>query len=323
MVGGDMQIGSKVLSFARSQFASIFGKDLWCIGRKRVKNFCAINPEKRNATGIGCEKWEVILKRGLIFLLLFSFVLPQCSFAFSWQDLWFTKNQQAAKLYSKGEMKRAANQFSNSLWSGIANYRSGQYKKAIKAFSKKDTPLANYNRGNAFVHAGDYQKAIAAYDRALKQDPNLKDARYNKKLLEKLLKQQPQKSKNSSNQSNSKQKDKGDSKEQSSANSSSNSSDKNREEQNSQNQTNQTNQANNANSQSSQQQSSEQSKDQNQSQPQQKQQQQQGQQQQQEQQQALKQWLQQIPDNPGGLLREKFLRDHWRLQMKGQTHANE
>ena len=35
-----------------------------------------------------------------------------------------------------------------------------------------------------------------------------------------------------------------------------------------------------------------------------------------EQQQAKEQWLRLIPDDPGGLLREKFLRDYLRMQRR-------
>ena len=35
-----------------------------------------------------------------------------------------------------------------------------------------------------------------------------------------------------------------------------------------------------------------------------------------EKQQAIKQWLQQIPDDPSGLLRAKFRRDHRRYQQE-------
>jgi len=293
-----------------------------------------------------------------LFSLLVTILLPQCSFAFSWQDFWFTKNQQAAKLYSRGEIKKAATQFSNPLWKGVANYHSGQYKKAIDDFSKEDTSLSNYNRGNALTHTANYQQAIAAYNRALKKDPDFKDALYNKKLLEKFLKQQPKKSKQSSKQSkqnNSHTKEKNNQQQKSAARSFTKPSkrpsnspstrpsigrddnrNKNRNNQSRQNQTNQADQNNQTEPPSSQHQTSQQKKDhtQPQSQQQQKSNNQQEkdnpqnsvshsqQQKEQQQQQALKQWLQQIPDNPGGLLREKFLRDHWHLQMKGRTHEN-
>ena len=37
-----------------------------------------------------------------------------------------------------------------------------------------------------------------------------------------------------------------------------------------------------------------------------------------EQQLALEQWLRQIPDDPGGLLRRKFMIEHWMKQQQGQ-----
>ena len=38
--------------------------------------------------------------------------------------------------------------------------------------------------------------------------------------------------------------------------------------------------------------------------------------------QAMEQWLERIPDDPGGLLREKFRREHQRLQGQQQTGGN-
>jgi len=277
---------------------------------------------------------QINLKAPVAIFFLFgalSLLLPQCSFAFSWQDLWLTKNQQAAKLYSKGELKKAATQFSNSLWKGVADYHSGQYKQAIQDFSKENTPLANYNRGNALVHTGNYQQAIAAYDQALKKNPNFKDALYNKKLLEKLLQQPPKKSKQSSNKhpdQHEKQGQHGKNNQQKQKQKESNQQQKNsaHASNSSQSHPNQTNQANqNSQTEST---SPQQKKNQAQTQQQSPEQQQQAQQSQrknqqekQQQQQALKQWLQQIPDDPGGLLREKFLRDHWRLQMPLQDEG--
>lgn len=297
--------------------------------------------------------------------LLFSvlFIVPNSCFALnwpSWKSLWFTPNQQGAQLLSRGEGRKAANQFANPLWKGVANYRSGQYQKAVDDFSNKTSPLANYNRGNALAYLGKYQQAIAAYTKTLQQDPNFEDARYNKNLLEKILKQKPKKQSNSSKQNEQQKNSQKNNNQSKSSNQSKKSSKANQSNQNKNNQpdnkNNNRNKNKNDNNQSKpqtpQQQSQQQSSQQNKLKPpsqqknkQQDQPQDKNQDQQQSpmnqtpkkskqlqsqsqhrssnntkknkiQQQALKQWLQQIPDNPGGLLKQKFLRDHWRLQMR-------
>ncbi len=49
-----------------------------------------------------------------------------------------------------------------------------------------------YNQGNALAKSGDLQAAMQAYQQALELDPDNDDARYNKKLVEEALKQQQQ-----------------------------------------------------------------------------------------------------------------------------------
>ena len=41
-----------------------------------------------------------------------------------------------------------------------------------------------YNEGNSLAHSGQLEAAIEAYNRALKIEPTLEDATFNKKLLE-------------------------------------------------------------------------------------------------------------------------------------------
>ena len=52
------------------------------------------------------------------------------------------------------------------------------------------TPIALYNKGNALAKAGEYQRAIAAYDESLALEPNAEDTHFNRDLVEQLLQQQ-------------------------------------------------------------------------------------------------------------------------------------
>ncbi len=139
-------------------------------------------------------------------LLAFSFVMlgqlinPPAAMAFSWDDLWQRPDQQAAVAFSKKDYKRAENLAPDKMMQGSAQYRSGQYQQAVKSFSQKDDAQSAYNMGNALAHTGDYKKAIAAYDKALKQQPDMQDAIANRKLIAALLKQQQQKEKQKNKQ---------------------------------------------------------------------------------------------------------------------------
>lgn len=109
-----------------------------------------------------------------------------------WQDLWKTPYQQGSAALKRGDAKQAAQLFKNPAWRATAQYRSKDYAAAAKAFARMDTSNGKYNLGNALAHQGHYKAAIGAYDKALAMNPKNADAAYNKKLLEKLLKQRQQ-----------------------------------------------------------------------------------------------------------------------------------
>jgi len=151
-------------------------------------------------------------RRGLLFSLLLIPLLgfsPTPTYAFGLDDIWLTKNQQAQQQLKSGDAKRAAAQFESPDWKAAAQYRAGDYPGAAESYSKIDTADGHYNRGNALAKSGKLEDAIKAYDEALKRNPDLEDAKKNRALSEKLLKQQQeqQKEKNKDDQDK-KEKDK-------------------------------------------------------------------------------------------------------------------
>ena len=142
-----------------------------------------------------------LFRRGLLFswslLLLFGISsLPNSAQAFGWDDLWLRTDQQAEKLFQEGAEKEAAQLFENPEWKGTAAYRTGDYEKAIKEFSRKDGPLANFNRGNSLAFAGRLEEALAAYEKVLAENPKHEDALFNHDLVEKILQEQQKKQQN-------------------------------------------------------------------------------------------------------------------------------
>ena len=142
-----------------------------------------------------------LFRRGLLFswslLVLFGISsLPNSAQAFGWDDLWLRTDQQAEKLFQEGAEKDAAQLFENPEWKGTAAYRTGDYEKAIKEFSRKDGPLANFNRGNSLVFAGRLEEALAAYEKVLAENPKHEDAQFNHDLIEKILQEQQKKQQN-------------------------------------------------------------------------------------------------------------------------------
>jgi len=153
-------------------------------------------------------------KRGFILMLLCLPLLiaaPTPVYAMGFEDMWQTKNQQAAQALQKGDAKMAAQEFESPEWKAAAQYRAGDYAAAAESYANGDSATAHYNRGNALAKAGKLEDAIKAYDEALKRDKNLEDAKKNRALVEKILKQKNQE-KNQNQQDKKDQNDKSDKK---------------------------------------------------------------------------------------------------------------
>ncbi len=133
-------------------------------------------------------------RRGWILLVLLV-VIPDNSYAMSWDDLWQTKDQQAAAAFKNGDIKNAAGTFENPLWKASAEYKNGNYQGALDGFKQDTSAHGLYNKGNALAKSGLLDEAIKAYDEALKKQPDLADAEFNKSLVKKLLDQQKQQDK--------------------------------------------------------------------------------------------------------------------------------
>lgn len=77
------------------------------------------------------------------------------------------------------------------LMQGVEAYRRGDFAAAANAFGHADSADAHYNRGNALAKAKQYPQAIQAYDEALRREPGMADALANKRAVEAAMKRQP------------------------------------------------------------------------------------------------------------------------------------
>ncbi len=84
---------------------------------------------------------------------------------------------------------------------GVQAYRKGDFAAAQKAFESVPTDEGLYNLGNALARQGQYDEAIAAYDRALKQHPKQADAIANRAAVDAARKRQQQNDKDGKGQS--------------------------------------------------------------------------------------------------------------------------
>ena len=124
-------------------------------------------------------------RKGWLLGLLILISPIEQSYADVWQDLWATKDQQAAALLNQGDAKTAAQLFEDPQWQAIAQHRAGEFDKAAEGFNEQ-TAASLYNKGTALARAGKIPEAIASYTEALKLNPKMEDAKFNKALLESL-----------------------------------------------------------------------------------------------------------------------------------------
>jgi Ca-activated chloride channel family protein len=253
-------------------------------------------------------------RRGLLLWALLVLVpLPKNSYALGWQDLWQTPDQQAQQAFNQKHYGQAAEKFENPRWKAAAYYQAKDYAHAAQASKNPQTADDYYNQGNALAQSGELEKALAAYQQALKLNPKEADTLYNKKVVEEVLKKQQQQKdqqKQQDKQEQDKQKQqKSDSPQKPSQqnqskadNTAQNPADA--QQQAAKNQKNEKNQNDSAEkqAQTAQQTQAQHAKEQAQAQAQA----QQIQAQQDEKKQANAQWLNRIPDDPAGLLRRKF-----------------
>ena len=107
-----------------------------------------------------------------------------------WQ-LWLTPDQRARLLLERGDAAGAAALFTDPVWRGVALYRAGDYEGAAAAFAMRDSPEAQYDRGNAFMmRPQGWNDAIPAYDRALSLRPDFPEARDNRAIAEAFRRRQ-------------------------------------------------------------------------------------------------------------------------------------
>jgi len=132
-------------------------------------------------------------RRGAFAIIALSCLplVPRPAQALDWDQLWQREDQRAPELIRQ-DPARAAELLKDPMWRGTALYRSEAYEQAAKAFAEARGADADYNRGNALALAGKLQEALKAYDRALEQSPDMADAAANRQLVEKLLRKQQQ-----------------------------------------------------------------------------------------------------------------------------------
>jgi Ca-activated chloride channel family protein len=106
----------------------------------------------------------------------------QASRAGDFAALWMTPDQRARLAYENLEFREAYERFEDPTWKGIAAYDAGLYEESATAFGRLPPAEGFFNRGNAFMKARDYGKAIVAYQQAVSEAPEWIEAQENLEL---------------------------------------------------------------------------------------------------------------------------------------------
>jgi len=253
----------------------------------------------------------LVFRRGVLFTLpLLLIPFSPGADAFGWEELWQNQNQRGSLQFEQGAHEQAAELFKNPGWKASSYYRAGDYDEALQYWAEQANESAYYNQGNALAKLDRLDEAVKAYEKALEINPQHQDASYNKKLLEDLIEEQQQQKDQQDQQQDQQGSEQQQSQDSSQEQQADGERDRQRSDENNNQQNSQAQQASDpqtaetSQQESTQPQASEVDQQENQ---QASEDEQLAEMEQQMSEQAADQWLRKIPDDPGGLLRRKFI----------------
>ncbi len=122
-------------------------------------------------------------------LILIALLASSFSAQAGFDSLWRNNDQRGDVLLQQGNAAQAARTYTDPQHRAYAQIRVGNYTAAARELAALKDEASDYNRGIALAHTNDLQGALDAFDAALKLDPTNQDARHNRELVEKALRQ--------------------------------------------------------------------------------------------------------------------------------------
>ncbi|MEM1261106.1 MAG: VWA domain-containing protein [Pseudomonadota bacterium] len=126
----------------------------------------------------------LVFRRGWILVLVVVLApIPTPAAADTLSDWFANAEQRAERALNNGDFERAARLSDDPERRAAALYRSGQFGDSAALLNSAATVRGHYNRGNALARMGDYTAALAAYDAALELEPTHEDALFNREIV--------------------------------------------------------------------------------------------------------------------------------------------
>lgn len=132
-------------------------------------------------------------RRGWLGLLLVVSLAPPVAEA-AWVDLWQRPDQQGARLIEQKRPLDAAGRFEDPRWKAWALYQAERYEAAAEAYAQvinlePDDATHHFHYGTALAMSGSLELALEAFEQALTRDPDHQGARHNRSRVEDWLEQ--------------------------------------------------------------------------------------------------------------------------------------
>ncbi|MDH5544533.1 MAG: VWA domain-containing protein [Gammaproteobacteria bacterium] len=117
-------------------------------------------------------------------------------YAADFDMLWKNDDQRGKQLFDEKKYRDAAQTFGDTRWQATSLYRDNKFAEALERFSKEGDVEDIYNRANTLAKLQKIEEAIKTYDEVLKRSPQHEDAQHNRDLLQSFLDQQENKQQN-------------------------------------------------------------------------------------------------------------------------------